>query len=218
LVRIANRIILTDFIEGPEVEAILAGAGFPSITGAIYFTNALTTRTIGFDLVGDYRFPVGAAGTLKLNAAFNVGSNKIVDEQPVPPELQGITNSLFGVLSRLALERERPRWRSTVTANYASGPYHALLRSSAYGKFTSAQLGACDECGQTYGSRMLVDTEVGRRFSRVNLSIGARNLLDTFPDRASLDNGFGIFPWPMASPFGYNGRYVYGRVEVAVTR
>jgi iron complex outermembrane recepter protein len=217
-VRIADRIILTDFIAGPEVEDILAGAGFPSITGAIYFTNALTTRTVGLDVVGDYRFPVGAAGSVRLNLAFNAGSNRIVDEDPVPGELDGIVTSLFGNLSRLALEKERPRWRNTLTAYYTSGTFHGLLRSSAYGKFTSAQLGACDACGQTYGSRMLLDAEVGRRFATFDLAVGARNLLDIFPDRASLDNGFGIFPWPMASPFGYNGRFVYARAQVAFAR
>ncbi len=218
LIRIANRIILTDFIAGPEVEAILAASGYPSITGAIYFTNALTTRTTGLDLVGDYRFPVGDAGTLRFNLGFNLGANKIIKEDPVPDELDGIMSSLFGTLSRLALERERPRWRNTLTATYASGTFHGLLRSSWYGKFTSAQLGACDECGQTYGAKMLIDAEVGRRFALFDLSLGARNLFDTFPDRASLDNGFGIFPWPMASPFGYNGRYLYARAEMAFSR
>ena len=218
LVRISNRIILTDFLAGPDVESILAGAGYPSITGAIYFTNALTTRTTGVDVVGDYRVPVGAAGTLNLNLGFNVGNNKIVSEDPVPSQLNGIVTSRFGTLSRLALEKERPLWRSTLTANYTQGPFHGLLRASGYGKFTSAQLGACDACGQTYGAKMLVDAEVGRRFSMLNLSIGGRNLFDTFPDRASLDNGFGIFPYPMASPFGYNGRYLYARAEMAFPR
>lgn len=193
-VRIADRIILTDFLQGPEVETILTGAGFPSITGAIYFTNALTTRTTGLDIVGDYHFPVGEAGTVRLNLAFNVGGNKILNEQPVPAELNGIVSSLFGTLSRVALEKERPLWRNTLTANYTSGLLHGLIRSSWYGKFTSAQLGACDACGQTYGAKMLVDAEIGRRFADIDLSIGARNLLDTYPDRASLDNGFGIFP------------------------
>ncbi|HEV8599410.1 MAG TPA: TonB-dependent receptor [Gemmatimonadales bacterium] len=217
-VRIADRIVMTDFLAGPEVEAILAGAGFPSITGAIYFTNALTTRTLGFDLVGNYLAPVGKAGSFGLNVAFNVGSNKITDEKPVPSQLSGIVTSRFGILSRLALERERPRWRNTVTANYTQGAYHGLLRSSWYGKFTSAQLGACETCGQTYGSRLLIDAEVGRRFAELNVSLGARNLFDSYPDRASLDNGFGIFPWPMASPFGYNGRYLYLRAEMAFRR
>ncbi|MGQ0702990.1 MAG: TonB-dependent receptor [Gemmatimonadales bacterium] len=214
-VRIADRIILTDFLAGPEVEAILANAGFPSITGAIYFTNALTTRTIGLDVIGDYELPVGEAGTLRFALGVNVGANKILKEQPVPKELEGIATSRFGVLARLALERERPRWRSTLTTSYTRGAWHALVRGSAYGKFTSAQLGACETCGQTYDERVLLDAEVGRRFPYVNLSIGARNLLDSYPGRASLDNGFGIFPWPMASPFGYNGRYLYVRLETA---
>jgi iron complex outermembrane receptor protein len=212
-IRIADRIILTDFIAGPEVEAILTGAGFPSITGAIYFTNSLTTRTVGMDVVADFRVAVGA-GTLNLTNGFNVGSNRITDEAPVPDQLDGIMTSLFGNLGRLALEKERPRWRNTLTANYGSGAFHALLRTSMYGKFTSAQLGACEACGQTYGGKTLFDAEIGRRFRDLNISIGARNLFDTFPDRASLDNGFGIFPWPMASPFGYNGRYVYARAEM----
>jgi iron complex outermembrane receptor protein len=46
------------------------------------------------------------------------------------------------------------------------------------------------------------------------LSVGGRNLFDTYPDRMNEGNGFDIFPWPPASPFGYNGRYVYTRLEV----
>jgi hypothetical protein len=28
-------------------------------------------------------------------------------------------------------------------------------------------------------------------------------------------NGFDIFPFPPASPFGYNGRFLYTRLELA---
>jgi hypothetical protein len=34
----------------------------------------------------------------------------------------------------------------------------------------------------------------------------------------SYNNGFDIFPFPPASPFGYNGRFVYTRVDVAFGR
>jgi len=44
------------------------------------------------------------------------------------------------------------------------------------------------------------------------------NLFDVFPDKNTLDNGYGIFPWAGASPFGYNGRFVYTRAEMAVGR
>jgi iron complex outermembrane receptor protein len=83
-----------------------------------------------------------------------------------------------------------------------------------YGEFSSAQLGACEECVQDYGGKALFDAEVGYRFDQVVLSVGMRNIFDTFPDEASIDNSFGIFPWPAASPFGYNGRFLYTRAEL----
>ena len=69
-----------------------------------------------------------------------------------------------------------------------------------------------------FGGKTLVDVEVGHRFSGVRWSLGARNLFDTFPDQNSLDNGYGIFPWAGASPFGYNGRFVYTRAELSWNR
>jgi iron complex outermembrane receptor protein len=52
----------------------------------------------------------------------------------------------------------------------------------------------------------------------VRWALGARNLFDTYPDQNSLDNGYGIFPWAGASPFGYNGRFVYTRAEFVLGR
>jgi len=54
----------------------------------------------------------------------------------------------------------------------------------------------------------------------VAFSLGARNLFDIYPDRAKDDfnNNFGTFPWAAASPFGYNGRYVYTRASLDLGR
>jgi len=83
-------------------------------------------------------------------------------------------------------------------------------------------------CRERYGAKALFDIEVGYRFSQADLSIGVRNLLDTYPDQPSslvdvdgagtpakdYNNNFGTFPWAAASPFGYNGRYLYARVDM----
>jgi iron complex outermembrane receptor protein len=45
-----------------------------------------------------------------------------------------------------------------------------------------------------------------------------RNIFDIYPDKASEKNSFDIFPWAAASPFGYNGRFVYARTELQLTR
>jgi iron complex outermembrane receptor protein len=65
-----------------------------------------------------------------------------------------------------------------------------------------------------------VDAEAGYRLAGVELSLGARNLFDTYPGKAQLDynNNFGIFPWAAASPFGYNGRYLYTKLSWTMPR
>ena len=67
----------------------------------------------------------------------------------------------------------------------------------------------------TYSAKGLFDLELGYTAARIfKVAVGARNLFDTHPDRMSYNNGFDIFPYPPASPFGYNGRFVYTRVDV----
>lgn len=57
---------------------------------------------------------------------------------------------------------------------------------------------------------------------RIELAVGANNLLDEYPDRLpvgvvdgfnyGLNNSF--LPYSSQSPFGFSGRFVYGRVSV----
>ena len=60
----------------------------------------------------------------------------------------------------------------------------------------------------------MADLELGYRFSQFTLAVGAQNLFDAFPDRNLVANSnLGIFTYPSHSPFGMNGRFVYGRVS-----
>jgi iron complex outermembrane receptor protein len=216
LINLNDRILLTGFIGGDSVEAILASKHLP-ITSAQYFTNIIDTRTKGVDLTGNYHTIVGGAGVLTLNAGVNYTTNAIVGQRPLPAQLEGTGAELVDKFARIQIEKERPDWRGTLTAEYARAQMNFLARTSYYGKFHSAP-GLCDDCDQQFGGKTLVDVEVGRRFGSVRWAVGARNLFDTFPDQNSLDNGYGIFPWAGASPFGYNGRFVYTRAEIGLGR
>ena len=60
-----------------------------------------------------------------------------------------------------------------------------------------------------------MDVEIGYRFSRITVAVGAQNLFDTFPDRNLEPNSnLGIFTYPSSSPFGMNGRFVYTRASI----
>jgi iron complex outermembrane recepter protein len=214
LINLDDRILLTSNIGGDSVEKILASRGL-QVTAGQYFTNIVDTRTTGVDLTGNFRTTVGTSGALTWNAGFNYTKNKVVAQRPLPAELRGTGAELVDQFAKIQIERERPNWRGTLAANYTQQRYNALVRFSYYGKYSSAP-GLCSTCDQTFGGKGLVDVELGRQFGDVRWSIGARNLFDVFPDQNSPDNGYGIFPWPGASPFGYNGRFVYVRGEAVL--
>jgi iron complex outermembrane receptor protein len=218
LVDVDDRIVLTGYLDSPEVAAILRGVGSRAEAGQ-YFTNAVDTRTRGIDVTADYRVPT-ASGEFGLAAAFNYTKTTIPNECciPLPPELQGTGEELIGRYDEgglLAMTQERPKWRSTVTGQYRHGVLNGLVRYSYYGKYTSSLYSYSGDDVATYGAKGLFDVELGYTAARVfRIALGARNLFDTYPDRMSYNNGFDIFPYPPASPFGYNGRFVYTRVEV----
>ena len=208
-----DRILLTGFLGGPAIEAILQANGVQAEAGQ-YFTNIVDTRTNGVDITANYRRAVGMSGVFNLNTGINYTTNEIVGQRDNPAELNGTGAELVDMFMRIQIERERPDWRGTVTADYTQGHNSVLLRTSYYGKFNSAP-GLCGTCEQTFGARTLVDAEVGRQFGGVKWTLGVRNLFDTFPEQNTLDNGYGIFPWAGASPFGYNGRFVYTRAQMS---
>src|SRR6266566_557002 len=215
-ITIDNRILLGATFGDSVSQAILADSGFSNIGAVQFFTNGLDTRTNGVDVTGDFHVPAGR-GMLDLNAAVNYTKNRITRVDPLPQILQGKPTELTSILdlvTKVGIEEERPDWRGTVTAQYTVGRVHGLGRVSHYGGFASAQPSFTDR--ETYGGKTLFDAEVGYHFSDVNLAIGARNLFDVYPDKpkAEFNNNDNTFPWAAASPFGYNGRYLYVRAEV----
>jgi iron complex outermembrane receptor protein len=222
-IKMKDRILLGATFDGTTdtvVARILADSGFTTI-GAVQFpTNNLDTRTDGIDLTGNLRLPAGN-GSLDFTASANYTKNKITRVGGLPPILQGTGTSFTGaldLLTTLAITEERPDWRGTLTAIWSTGRFHALGRGSYYGSGRSAEFGGV--VGETFEGRGLFDAEVGYRFNQVNLSIGAKNLFDTYPSRMlDLDNNNSFtFPWAVASPFGYNGRYLYVRTEMQLSQ
>jgi iron complex outermembrane receptor protein len=118
----------------------------------------------------------------------------------------------------VGIEEERPDWRGTLSTQYMLSRWHALARVSYFGGFASAQPSFTDR--EVYGGKTLVDAELGYQLRSLNLSIGARNLFDVYPDKAKAEfnNNDNTFPWAAASPFGYNGRFLYARAEMRLLR
>src|SRR4029453_1677713 len=153
LIDLNDRILLTGFIGGDSVEKILASKNLPS-TSAQYFTKNIDTRTKGVDVTANYRTIVGATGALTLNLGANYTTNRITDERDLPAALQGTGAELVDQFATIQIEKERPDWRGTLTADYTRGESDVLGRVSYFGKFHSAP-GLCDTCDQLFGGKTL---------------------------------------------------------------
>ena len=203
-ITIDNRILLGATFGDSVSQRILADSGITNIGAVQFFTNGLNTKTNGVDITGDLRVPAGA-GTLDLSLGMNYAKNKITHVDSLPEILRGTATELTSILdlvTKVGIEEERPDWRGTFAAQYTVSRWHALGRVSYFGGFASAQPSFTDR--ETYGAKTLVDAEVGYQFSAV------------YPEKpkAEYNNNDNTFPWAAASPFGYNGRYLYARAEM----
>jgi iron complex outermembrane receptor protein len=220
-ITIKDRILLGATYDGtsdPVVAKILLDSGLTQIAGVQFPTNGLDTKTDGVDVVANYRL-LGLNGTFDFALAFNFTKNKVTRVDPLPAILQGtstIYSSAFDDVTLNAIEANRPNRRSSFTTNYSIGRLHAMGRLSDYGSYRDGSSSGLE----TFKSKMLLDSEIGYRFDAINLSFGARNLLNTYPDEVKVaDNtNNGTFIYPGASPFGYNGRFIYVRSEILLAR
>ncbi len=220
-IKINDRILLGATFDGssdPVIAKILADSGLTQIAGVQFPTNALDTKTDGVDVVGNYRRPA-LRGTFDFSLSFNFTKNRITRIDGLPAILVGKGSSYTSALDLVtinSIEKNRPDRRSSLTTNYSAGRFHAMGRLSDYGKFIDGSLDGLE----TFGAKLLFDTEVGYRFDAINISLGARNLFNVYPDQTKIaDNtNNGTFIWPAASPFGYNGRFIYIRSEIQLNR
>ena len=212
-IRLKDRVILGATFDDSTTKRILTNADFGGIDAIQYFTNGLDTKTQGIDLTADLKVPFAGNRSLTFNAAANYGKTTITHVDGLPSVLATSTDEkgLLDEVTTVAITRERPDWRGTFTTEYTQGPARGLVRASYYGTFASAQPAFTDGYTEKYAARTLVDAEAGYKFAGLEFALGARNLLDTYPGKARLDfnNNSGVFPWAAASPFGYNGRYLY---------
>jgi iron complex outermembrane receptor protein len=217
-IKINDRIVLTATFDDSTT---LANAGVTGVGGVQYFTNGVDTKTTGVDITANWRMGLVHEGAVDWNAAVNYGKTEITHLDPLPAVLANSgVSGLLDETSRVAIEKERPDWRATISSEYTMRALRALLRASYYGVFASNQPAYSDGYTEHYPARTLVDAEAGYRFAPIELAIGARNLFDTYPGKAKLDynNNYGVFPWAAASPFGYNGRFLYTKVSWTMPR
>jgi len=205
------RIVLSDNFTGGQLTAILAPLG---ASGARFFTNAIDTKTQGVDLTVDYRVPLGSDnGRLDLTASYNHNTTELVSVIPTPPQLQGFDNTLFSRVAPNDLEFRRytcaqPKNSFRFSGTYEIGRVGVTARQNLYGAYCSLEA-----INQIYPAEWVTDLEGTFKLQKATIGFGVQNLFNELPDtNIPAVSFFNVRTFPRNSPFGFNGRYVYGRI------
>jgi iron complex outermembrane receptor protein len=226
-IKINDRIVLTENLQGADVVAILQAAGVVG-TSARFFINGIDTRTQGVDVVASYRIPDFGAGRFTLTAGFNINDTEITDRRT----FSGFTaQRLFARPESFRLTDGQPSNKLNLGIDWELEPFGASLRANRFGEVflpTGSTGDITVPIGTAPGDvtldpKWVVDLEVRYNLlESVQVAVGANNLLDEYPDRLpfgtvdgfnfGLNNSF--LPYSSQSPFGFSGRFLYGRVSI----
>ncbi|MBA3890174.1 MAG: TonB-dependent receptor [Gemmatimonadaceae bacterium] len=215
-VDIDDRIVLSGNFIDASVRNLLAANGIPGVSGARYFTNAIDTRTNGLDVVVNYGLNLEDAGLLRFTGGYNQNKTTVTRVTDTPPQLAAVSTALFDRIQRTLIEKGQPQNSIRLTLNHTWRQLSTNLHSSRFGEFTVFQGRADGTLDQTFDAQWVTDASVSYRMANgLNLTVGANNILDTYPDTLISGNQTrGIYIYSGQSPAGFNGRYAYVRAAL----
>jgi iron complex outermembrane receptor protein len=216
-IKIDNRVVLSSNLPlagNVAAQALLANLGITNVTSARYFNNAIDTRTRGIDVVGTWSVPLEGS-TLNLTASYNYNQTNVTRIAPNPAALAALGANLerIGRDERGRIEEGFPRDKLGITANWSMGRLDVNAGATHYGSFTTRN-SSNPTLDQTYGAKWVMDVSANFRPSQHwVLTLGADNVFNAYPDKSTYANStYGLIPYSLQSPFGFNGTYAYGRV------
>jgi iron complex outermembrane receptor protein len=229
---IDDRIVLSNNFTGATATAALASIGITGIQGGRYFTNAIDTKTHGFDAIANYGLTFTNSSVLRLSAAYNHNRARVTRVDVLPANLSGLQAQLFDRVEQIRIEQGNPENNLILSANYNVGGLGFMAHTQRFGQVTSFGSTATNAFGpldQTFAPKWITDLSASYGIRGATVTVGADNVFDVYPDRnnsngnlgtpyTSAENGgtsnFGIFPYAGISPFGFNGRFIYTKLAV----
>ncbi len=215
-ITIDDRIVLSETLTGALVRQVLTDAGFPTYSGAQYFTNGADTRTHGIDATARYSLRFAGDQRLDLSAGYNWNETRITGRKPTPSVLAGSGLVLIGRESSALIEEANPRSFSRIAADYSVGRFDASFSAVRYGQYQTRHTSNA-ALDQTFDPQVVVNLGAGARLSeRFKVSLGVDNVFDSHPDAVipALRNPV-VALYSGLSPEGGGGRLYYARLDTS---
>ncbi len=205
-VSVADAIVLTQGL-GPD-HGLRDNARFQGrpVNGVAFWTNAVDTRTAGFDVVGSWRFRGMAWGAADLSASYHRNETTITNNR----------NPAFVRETQTALITEaQPKQRIAASVDVRSARgFGVRFRVNHIGSIMSPTV---FEEPVEVAAAAIADLEANVALAdRIQLTVGANNLFDKLP--GNLPSGhvgqLWAFDYPTESPYGLLGRIMFVKMDI----
>jgi iron complex outermembrane receptor protein len=167
-----------------------------SIGSVSFFTNDFDTTTQGIDVVASYSADM-FGGSSKMSLAYNWNETS-VDQ----------SSDITGDFKIKRLEDGLPKHRTTATLEQDWDKLTAFLRLNIYGEYYAVHAD-WDVMVETVDADFTLDLDINYQInSHFNVSIGAQNILNQYPQRVTSAADLGA-KYYETSPYGFNGGFYY---------
>ena len=181
-----------------------------------YFTNGLDTRTQGVDLVASVDLPAVApvleAGETELVFVGNWTRTTVTEYDPEELDPADPATGVRSGKRIVQLEDALPKVRFNATLRHEQERWSAFARLNYFGSYSEYH---ADQAPWLFhpGSEITLDVEGSYKpMPGVELSLGAENVLDNFPDENPFATETGS-KYPESSPMGFAGGFYYARAR-----
>lgn len=236
---IDDRIVITERLNTGNFPAV--AALFPEAREIRFFTNAISTKTTGLDIVAAYKETFSEKSNFSGSLALTLNKTEVVSQKDAPAELTAGGDPDFKLLGEVAtqlIEVAQPRYKLLANLNYNTGRFGFTGRLTHFGEVQAASGGLSledsnviesesgDRLVQVFSPKALVDLSMSFRFSdNFTWSIGSNNIFDVYPDKwnntrdgfvgqaSNYSNGQITYS-RNSNQFGFNGAYYYTGLNI----
>jgi iron complex outermembrane receptor protein len=176
------------------------------VTGAQFFVNGATTRTRGADVIAGYHLDLDTWGAINLSGSANYNQTAILR----------VSTPAFGRASQGLLTDATPRTKFVFAGDWLIHNFDFHANATRYGSVTRLGDDSNGDEDQVFSARWIFDLAASYHWQAWTFTVGADNITNQYPTKAALNNVYedradGL-QYSSLSPFGFNGRYWYGKV------
>ena len=176
------------------------------VTGAQFFVNGATTRTRGADVITSYHLDLDSLGAINLSGSANYNQTTVLH----------VSTPAFGRASQGLLTDATPRTKFVFAGDWLIHNFDLHANATRYGTVTRLGDDYNGDEDQVFSARWIFDLAASYNWRTWTFTVGADNITNQYPTKAALNNVYedradGL-QYSSLSPFGFNGRYWYGKV------